>query len=495
MEKESLRVNLDGEIAQTPHPRALGSALTHPCITTDYSEALLEFITPPYPELSDTLRALGDIHAFVYRNLDQELLWATSMPCVVGGDESIPIAEYGSSNVGRMKHIYRRGLDHRYGRIMQAIAGVHFNYSLPEAFWPAYQRVLGEQGSLKNFRSEHYFRLIRNFQRHGWLISYLFGASPALCRSFLAGREHNFAQFEQHTLYAPHATSLRMSDIGYKNKAQAGLKVCYNTLETYIASLTRAITTPAPDYAAIGTQVDGTWRQLNTNILQIENEYYSFIRPKAVAESGERPTLALDRAGVEYVEIRALDVNAFDPMGLDAAQLRFIEAFLLLCLLQDSPPIDHDEQAEIGYNQAQVAVRGREPGLTLRRRGEHILLSDWATHLCEAMAELCEILDQNEDEPVYQAALDDQIGKVRDPDLTPSALMLSDMREHNESFIEFALRLSTQHAAFFRRWPLSTEARLDMEAAAAASIREQAAIEAADTLDFETYLANYFAQQ
>ncbi len=495
IEKESLRVTPTGNVAQTPHPRALGSALTHPHITTDYSEALLELITAPFPSLDDMLRSLEVLHTFVYSKIGDEILWATSMPCVVGGDASIPIAEYGSSNVGKMKHVYRRGLDYRYGRMMQAIAGIHFNYSLPLAFWPMYREVEQARSGLQEFRSEHYFRLIRNFQRHGWLIPYLFGASPALCRSFLGGREHRFEQFDRGTLYAPYATSLRMSDIGYKNKAQAELKICYNSIDTYIASLTHAITTPAPEYAAIGVCVDGEWRQLNDNILQIENEYYSFIRPKSVARSGERPTLALRRGGVEYVEIRALDVNVFDPMGLNADQLRFVEAFLLVCLLLESPPIGSDEQREVNHNQAQVARNGRDPGLTLQRGGQAIPLRQWACELVDATEAVAELLDQTLGTDAYRRTVAIQRAAVADPDRTPSARILAQMRAQGETFVEFALRHSHEHARRFRSHPLPPDEQQALDALAAQSLREQAELEASDTVSFEEYLENYFSQR
>ena len=282
IEKESLRISRRGVIAQTPHPRALGSALTHPYITTDYSEALLEFITPPFADIKQTLGYMHQIHQFVYPHLGEEMLLATSMPCGIDGDLSVPIAEYGSSNVGKMKHIYRKGLWHRYGRTMQAIAGIHFNYSVPQALWPMLHRQAGNRGSLQNFIAEGYFGLIRNFQRQGWLMLYLFGASPAICKSFFKSRPHlmgEFEEFDPHTLFHPYATSLRMSDIGYKSKNQAGLKIDYNSLDGYVESLSQAINTPYPDYEKIGVKVDGEYQQLNANLLQIENEFYSTMRP------------------------------------------------------------------------------------------------------------------------------------------------------------------------------------------------------------------------
>ena len=340
IEKESLRIGNDGFIAQTPHPKTLGSALTHPSITTDHSEALIELITPPFVDIENTLDYLRNIHQFVYDHLDNEILLGASMPCGINGDESIPIAEYGSSNIGRMKHVYRHGLWHRYGRTMQAIAGIHFNYSVPENLLLALHQQEHSPLSLEQFTDDAYFGLIRNFQRLGWLILYLFGASPSICKNFFKSRPALMAQFEEFdrgTLYHPYATSLRMSDIGYKSKNQANSTIDYNSLPGYVDSLGKAIGTPYPDYEKIGVVVNGEYLQLNSNILQIENEFYSTMRPKQIAKSCEKPTVALKRRGVLYVEMRSLDLDIFNPLGVDESKLRFIEALLLTCLLTDSP--------------------------------------------------------------------------------------------------------------------------------------------------------------
>src|SRR5471030_3290307 len=189
LERESLRVRPDGRLAQTPHPRALGSALTNPHITTDYSEALTELVTPTFDDNEELLRYLGDLHQFVYAHLDEELLWATSMPCVMGGDAAVPIARFGNSYQGRIKYTYRHGLLVRYGGMMQAISGVHFNYSVPEQFWRLYAEICQSRDGGQDFISARYFDLLRNYRRYGWVVSYLFGASPALCRSFMQGRQ------------------------------------------------------------------------------------------------------------------------------------------------------------------------------------------------------------------------------------------------------------------------------------------------------------------
>ena len=340
VEKECLRVTPDGRVSRRPHPLTLGSALTHPYLTTDYSEALMEFVTPPHAANGQTLECLHELHAFVHRRLDDERLWPSSMPCIVNADQEVPIACYGSSNAGMMKTVYRRGLGHRYGRAMQAIAGVHFNYSPPNEFWDVYRERSGATAPLAQLKSERLMGLARNYRRLSWLVIYLFGASPALCKSFRPDGHPLLTELDRATWHAPYATSLRMSDIGYRNSTQARLNISLNSLDEYVEGLAAAVSTPEPTYASIGIEVDGAYRQLNANILQIENEYYSSIRPKPGKTNSERPTVAMRRHGVDYVEIRTLDLNPFDPIGINPSELHFLETLLMYCLLAESPPID-----------------------------------------------------------------------------------------------------------------------------------------------------------
>lgn len=496
VEKESLRVNEQGSIAHTRHPARLGSALTHPYITTDYSEALIEFITPPFRSIRESLDFLRDTQQFVYQCLDKEYLWATSMPCVVAGESSIPIAEYGTSNPGMMKHIYRRGLGYRYGRVMQVIAGVHFNYSFPPEFWPVYAELEGNRLPMQDFISESYMALIRNLQRFGWLIPYLFGASPAVCKSFLGDADTALELFNDNTYYEPYATSLRMGDIGYQNNKENehGIKANYDSLAAYIESLTCAINTPCPEYANIGVMADGEYRQLNANILQIENEYYSTIRPKQILNGNERPTLALKRRGIAYVELRSLDVNAFDPLGINEQQLYFLECFLLFCLLHDSPVVSADERKAIDDNELRAAHRGRDPGLTLKRDSRTIGLRQWAAELLEEMQGVSELLDLSTRGSPYCSALQAQQQKVQDPEKTPSARMLNEMRDRGEGFYHFAKRMSEIHRHFFMNLPLSESRQRFFTELAAKSLEDQRAWEAADEVSFAEYLQRYYAQ-
>jgi glutamate--cysteine ligase len=496
LEKESLRVSAQGGIARTPHPPALGAALTNPYITTDYSEALPEFITPPFDDGLEALQFLCDVQTFVYEKLQDEILWATSMPCVLEGGGNIPIARYGDSNAGRMKTVYRRGLGHRYGRVMQVIAGVHFNYSLAETFWPRFQELEGDKRSNRTFTDESYLGLIRNLQRLGWMIPYLFGASPAVCRSFLGGKPTPLEEFDESTYYEPFATSLRMGDIGYTNSKEEGMgiKACYDSLDAYIDSLTHAIETPCPLWERIGVEVDGRYEQLNANILQIENEYYSTVRPKQVLEWLEKPTLALKNRGVRYVELRSLDVNAYHPLGLSEGQLRFLEAFLIFCLLQDSPLINVQERREIDRNLEWAAHRGREPGLRLLRKGSKVLLSEWGVEICKAMTGICEQLDGGDPEQPYSKVLEEQLETMRDPDRTPSARMLYEMRENGEGFFQFAQRMSHQHHRYFDARKLNPVRQALFEEEVLRSLERQRILEASDDLPFEAFLARYFSQ-
>ena len=496
IEREALRVVPDGRISQAPHPRALGSALTHPHITTDYSEALIELVTPPFAATWELQQYLCDIHQFVYRHLGDELLWVTSMPCVLGGDAEIPIARYGTSNIGRMKHVYRVGLGLRYGRVMQAISGVHFNYSFPERLWPILQDIGEIKAGGQPFIDESYFALLRNYRRFGWLVLYLFGISPAMCRSFFTGREPpaDLEPLGRGTLLGPHATSLRMSDLGYRNKSQAGVHVSVNSLQEYVRDLTHLISTPHPEYEAHGVEVDGEWRQLNANVLQIENEYYSFIRPKRIAFSGERPTRALLRSGVQYVELRSLDVSAFDPVGVNERKLYFLEAFAALCLLRASAPLTAEESARYEDNHVQVASRGREPGLRLWADGASLPLADWAAELLDHMQGICELLDSGNEARPYSTALALQRAKLVDPAQLPSARLLDELRRQGASFFELALGMSRLQRDYFRDLYPPDERRLaEFRSEADDSLLQQQAVESGDRLDFASFVHRYLA--
>ncbi|MCW8887200.1 MAG: glutamate--cysteine ligase [Motiliproteus sp.] len=493
IEKEGLRVDSKGRLAQTDHPAVLGSALTNSRITTDYSEALLEFITPVFQHVEQAIEFLEDLHRFTYEQLDQEAVWCASMPCYLSGANEVPIARYGSSNIGRMKHVYRVGLENRYGRVMQTIAGIHYNFSLPDGFWPIYQKLCSDEGKLQDFKSASYFSLIRNFRRYSWLLNYLFGASPALSRSFLDDYQAPLQLLDEDTLYAPYATSLRMSDLGYSNQAQASLNVCYNHLDNYVKTLTNAINTPYPSYEKIGVNVDGGYRQLNSNLLQIENEYYSDIRPKRVTDSGEKPIHALQERGVEYVEVRNMDINPYLPVGIDTQQARFLDTFLIFCLFLDNSEISDEECEQIKENHHRVVWQGRDPELKLVTADGEQPMAALAQALLDQMLEVAEVLDREQDRSCHIKSVVSQREKLLDPDQTPSGRMLAQMRQQDLSYDQFVLHHSHQHHQRLKSEGLPEYRRQELIELARTSLDEQRTLEQQPEQSFEQFLADYFA--
>ncbi len=497
IERETLRVEGNGDLALTPHPRALGSALTNEEITTDYSEALLEFITPPQHDAAEVIARLDEIHQFAYRKLGAELLWSDSMPPALPPEDVIPIADYGTSNIGMLKHVYRRGLALRYGKPMQCIAGIHYNFSLAEPVWELLRESEGAKESARDYQSARYVALIRNFRRYSWLLMYLFGASPVLHAEFLRGREHGLESFDEGTLGLPFATSLRMSDLGYQNSAQSEVSPCYDCLPSYIDALTQAVSQPHPAYEALGTKRDGEWIQLSTNLLQIENEFYATIRPKRVTYSGERPVQALARRGVQYVEVRCIDIDPFLPVGIDVDTARFIDAFLLFCALEDSPSCSNAENLENRDNFAHVVKEGRKPGLVLHQGGEAITLFDWAEALLDRIDRTAAAFDAQRGGAHYAHSMALQRAKVQDVSRTPSARVMAALEPlrgtQGGAFQAFALAQSKRHAQTLRDMPLDASVVAHFETLASKSLESQAELERTQVGDFDAFVAAYRA--
>ena len=483
IEKESLRALTSGALALTPHPAALGSALTHPHITTDFSESQIELVTGVHSGVEAALQELTHIHQFTYRAIaaaGDEMLWVSSMPCNMPTDETIPLGRYGSSNLGRAKSVYRMGLGHRYGRRMQTISGIHYNWSLP------------------GVTSAQYFGLIRNFRRHAFLLLYLFGASPAVCGSFVAGRPHELQPLgDGGTMHMPYGTSLRMGRLGYQSDAQSSLAVSYNCLDGYAASLQEALTRPYPAYEKFGIRnPGGDYNQLATSLLQIENEFYGSIRPKRVIRPGERPLHALRERGVEYVEVRCMDLDPFVPVGIAAQTMRFLDVFLLHCLRTDSPRDTPQEISDLGHNQHLTAARGREPGLQLRRNGRDTPLTGWGLSLADELLPIADELDSAHGGGQYRRAVEAAQAALHAPDTTPSARVLVAMEQRfDQSFTRFALAKSLQTRDTLLALPWSAGQQQYFEGLSAQSVRDQQAIEAAETVPFDEYMQQYLSPE
>ncbi|HBN7334450.1 TPA: glutamate--cysteine ligase [Escherichia coli] len=492
LERETLRVNADGTLATTGHPEALGSALTHKWITTDFAEALLEFITPVDGDIEHMLTFMRDLHRYTARNMGDERMWPLSMPCYIAEGQDIELAQYGTSNTGRFKTLYREGLKNRYGALMQTISGVHYNFSLPMAFWQAKCGDISGADAKEKI-SAGYFRVIRNYYRFGWVIPYLFGASPAICSSFLQGKPTSlpFEKTECGMYYLPYATSLRLSDLGYTNKSQSNLGITFNDLYEYVAGLKQAIKTPSEEYAKIGIEKDGKRLQINSNVLQIENELYAPIRPKRVTRSGESPSDALLRGGIEYIEVRSLDINPFSPIGVDEQQVRFLDLFMVWCALADAPEMSSSELACTRVNWNRVILEGRKPGLTLGIGCEtaQFPLPQVGKDLFRDLKRVAQTLDSINGGEAYQKVCDELVACFDNPDLTFSARILRSMIDTGIGGTGKAF--AEAYRNLLREEPLEILREEDFVAEREASERRQQEMEAADTEPFAVWLEKH----
>ena len=491
IEKEALRITRDGYLSRRPHPPKLGAALTHSSITTDFSESQLEFVTRVHTDIDDCLQELDDIHRFVYGIIERERLWPASMPCMLQGNSSIPIAQYGESNAGKIKSIYRTGLAHRYGRYMQSISGLHYNFSIPDSLWQAYAESQGVPDST-HFRNMGYMNLIRNFQRFAWLPIYLFGASPAVCGSFISTANHGLEELDGESFYLPYATSLRMGPLGYQSSAQVAHYISFNSLPDYVAGMHRALTKNYEHYEKIGLKTpEGQYKQLSTALLQIEAEAYGTIRPKPRAHSGPRPLEALNNNGIEYLEVRCLDLNPFYRTGISGVTARFLDAMLLYSWLLPSPQDSSQVWREIQDNQLAVVRDGRNPSATLQSDGSRRGFRDWALEILSGVKAVCECMDACSGTSSYAASLEMQMDKVLDQNKTPSAQILAHMTENKLSYYRLIDSLANKHQFEYLENPLSSRRVADFEKLTRESLSQQIEIEEAESQSFDEYLQSY----
>ncbi|MFK8080193.1 MAG: glutamate--cysteine ligase [Granulosicoccus sp.] len=513
LEKECLRVSASGGISQRDHPETLGRALTHPFITTDFSEALLEMVTPPCDSAPEAMEFLTAIHQFIVNRLPAgEHIWNTSMPCILRGGQSVRIGEYGSSNSGQMKHAYRRGLGLRYGRRMQAIAGVHFNFSMPECAWNIRRQLDAQHPDLgdcesqwqqlgdkeqQRLRSQGYFQMMQNLLRVGWLVPYLFGASPAICASFLNdGEGEELDVWNGSTRYAPYGTSLRMGKIGYRYREDQpiDLSVRHTDIDAYIEDVIGHVSSEHPAYKTLGLlDENGEFQQLSTSRLQIENEFYSTVRPKQIARAGELPIHALRERGIRYLELRSVDVDLAQPNGLELEQVAMLEMLMMFAWLAKPESLDAEELQACTRNVQTVAHRGREPELQLETRQGLIGLRHWGEQVLETLVPVAQWLDKACEEPLYVRALEQQMSKLASPELTPSAVMLDGIKRTG-SFFEYAQSLSKKHHQYYQEQPVNDAVQAILASKVTESFDKQTQLEADSHGEFSEFLQNYLNQ-
>jgi len=491
IEKESLRVS-KSIISKSKHHESMGSPLCHRYITTDFSEALLELITPPLIDKKTGLNFLENIHHFVSHKIGDEIMWPFSMPPLIQSDAEIPIASYGSSNLALFKETYRNGLSHRYGRTMQAISGIHFNYSLPEQIWGS-SFFAKEEVDSKKLRGTIYFRTLRNLHRMNWLVLYLFGASPIVSKNFLTNKHKGFKKLDSHNYYLPYATSLRMSDLGYQNIHQSNLAIPLNSLEEYTFNLKWATETECEDYQAIFEKAEVDYPQINANILQIEDEYYAVARPKSSSDSNQRLTAKLNDTGVDYIELRSLDVNPFQRIGIDLDTVHFLEVFLLYCTLKSSPPINSDEIEESRENDLLVATRGREPDINLKKNRTEINLKNWANQILDEMMFIAGLLDNKTTN--FTSIIRKFTTHITDPEQTLSAMLLNKILTEKLSVHELGRTIGEDYKNHYISMETSKNSEWSLlEKESVDSKKRQIDLEQAEDQFFEGFVKEYFNQ-
>ena len=482
IEKEGLRTS-NGMLAMTEHPENFGSALTNKFITMDYSECLLEMITPPFKEVEELTNFLENLHIFINNGLaDNQILWSASMPCILNQDRDIPIANFGKSNIGKMKHIYRRGLGCRYSRKMQSIAGIHYNFSFSQQFWQKYGKLKNLTQDLTKIKNNGYFFLIRNIHRYSDLLIYLFGCSPLADSSFLKESENKCL------------TSIRMSKFGYTSDKQKQIKIYYDNLEEYNNTLVKFMNKKDDDYQSIGIKKNGQYHQLNDNILQIENEFYSIVRPKQNGGDKQTPSQRLKQKGVDYIELRLLDLNIFSPIGISKEQIYFLDLFLLFCLSSSSPLIDKNELELIEENRQRVINSGcQEHFMHINKDKKLICFKEWGKNILAELAIIAKDLDHVLQKNHYTNAVNLYSNQLQSGNNFAEQFK-KEMKTKNLSFIEFTEQKSKQYKSFFINSKKDSKIQELLQKEVSLSIKQQLKIEENQHQSFDQFLKQYYQE-
>ncbi len=486
LERETLRVNKEtGRISQNDHPQSIGSPLTHSNITTDFAESLLEFVTNPSDTPEKTLADLSDIQKFTLSKLNNEVIWPNSMPPYIESEDEIQIAKYGTSNDAKMKSLYRKGLSLRYGKMMQVISGIHYNFSLKDHFFETFQKVLGDNQSLQSFKTARYLHACRNVSRFGYIVPYFLGASPVMDKSFLKGKENNFADLNETDSYLPEGESLRLSDIGYGNN-KCHFDVSFNNIDEFVQNIQFAVSTPCNIFSQIPVIENGEYNQINNHILQIENEYYASVRPKQIMRKGENFLTALKKRGIEYIELRSIDINPLIAEGISIEAMRFLQLFLTASILTDAAPLSQKEYEHNQKNLKLIAKTGINLEQSFTVQDVTLSVKDALTAVVDWLQPIADLFGEK-----YQESLSWMRTCIDDPSKLPSQQILNEMKRSGQPYQSFFFdkAKSLFNAQYQQLDPATTAS---FEASVTATLAKQEEIEAENQITFEKYLENYF---
>ena len=479
IEKESLRVKNNAQLSQSNHPKELGSPLTNKFITTDFSEALIELVTPTFNSVDEVYEFLLDLHIFTANAMESdEVLWSNSMPCFIGDESEIRVAEYGSSNIGKLKNIYRKGLRVRYGSIMQCVAGIHYNFSIDDNSLRLFNKDLN-----KKIKSDIYLGLIRNFKRNFWFLLYFFGASPIFDKSFVSGRNHSIKNTNKSDLYDEYATSLRMSEVGYQSYHQKALDIKYNSLDSFIESLKKGIFEEYEVFKSLGLYDENNERQqISSGILQIENELYDSIRPKRKGASETRPIELLSTQGIEYVEVRGIDLSPNTLTGISKSEMRLLDVFLIHCLITESESVSQSEYDEMNKNYVTAIHSGSDLDQKLSFNGSELSIRNKISNISDELLMIAKEL--NSIDPEFEKSVSDCLNMEN-----KSRQLLNNILGSDNSFTENILQESINKMNSLKGAKLKNEAILENERFDSIELHKE--IEAKKGVELNKYVEQY----
>ena len=399
IEWESLRAKGDGNLSLTPHPEVFGDKLTNPVVTTDFSESQIEIITPTFNSIDEAFDNFSLLSDIVNASLpEDEYLWFQSIPCILPYWDQIPIAQY--SEDGQSSQKYREDLAKKYGVKKQMISGVHFNFSFSDELLNKLYAMESSDLTFKEFKNNVYLKVARNYIRHCWLIIYLTGCSIGSHKTFSNDCIHLMDEQDDYgSYYSTKGPSFRNASCGYKN-----LKELY------------------PSYDSVQEFVNDINKFIDDGDLSEAKELYTQIRLKP--KNPQDMLNSLENDGIEYVEIRTLDINPFYKCGLVRHDMKFLHLFLIYMFLKDESDYK-DWQKEAKFNEEATAESAYVESMRLLRDGKEVTLKSWASEIINEMYGMCEVLGIDE-----AATLSLMLNRISNPDLTYGKRLLNLIREN-----------------------------------------------------------------
>lgn len=432
LEKENLRVDREGHLALTPHPAVFGDKKKNPYITVDFSESQLEMITPSFKKVEDAYYFMENLHDIVTENLENEYLWPQSIPPIIPEEENIPVAQFDEDKASEE---YRKNLAAKYGKYLQLLSGIHYNFSFDNDFIKEFYEKSESKESFKDFKNNLYMKVARNYMKHSWLLVYLLGASAVVHKSYCTNCIGKMQVFDKDLYYFENGISFRNGICGYRNKKE--LYVSHNSLEEYINDLKK--------YIAEGT-------------IQGAREYYSSLRLKA--KNPKDLLGSLEEDGIEYLEVRSIDLNPFARIGIELEDMQFIHLFMLHMLIKGECSFTKDDYLATKENEKMLATHGlNEEFMVTGVCGGKFKVVDLVTAIFAEMVENFKALGIYNEKT--EKIMEYQFAKIADTRNLYLNRLLEAVKK--DGYIEFHLKAAEKSLEYTKKNSFSLKNYEDME--------------------------------